>query len=79
MVFAPSLVKESQNRMFSILIRGIWFHIITGKIASARITNLCCVQSELKVLHMEDCSSRFLHADRHNHKTARVAPNPKRH
>jgi len=79
MVFAPSLVKESQNRMFSILIRGIWFHSITDKTASARVTNPCCVQSELTVLHMEDCSSRYLHAGRHIHKTARIAPNLKRH
>ena len=79
MVFAPSLVKESQNRMFSILIRGIWVHGITDKTASARVTNLCCVQPELTVLHMEDCSSRYLRAGRHIHKTARIAPNLKRH
>jgi hypothetical protein len=75
MVFAPTLVKESRNRMFSILVRGIWFHIITDKSAPAETKKLCCVQSEEKVLHLEDCSSRFLHAGRHIQKTARVAPN----
>ncbi len=78
MVFAPSLVKESQNRMFSILVRGIWFHIITDMGASPGMKKLCCVQSDKKVLHMEDCSSRFFHAGRHIHKTARIASNLKR-
>jgi len=75
MVFAPTLMKGSKNHTFSILVRGIWFHIITDKNASLATKNLCCVQSELKVLHMEDCSNRFLHAGRHIHRTARIAPN----
>jgi hypothetical protein len=78
MVFAPTLMNESKNRTFSLLVRGIWFHIITDKSASAATKELCCVQSELKVLHMEDCNERFLHAGRQIHETARVSPNVKR-
>jgi len=78
MVFAPSLVNGSRNRMFSILVRGIWFHIITDKSAPPDTKKLCCVQSDKKVLHMEDCNERFLHAGRHIHKTARLSPNVKR-
>ena len=62
MVFAPSLMNGSKNRTFSILIRGIWFHIITDKNTSAGTKELCCAQSKLRVLHMEDCNERFLHA-----------------
>ena len=75
MVFAPSLVGGVRHRMFSILVRGIWFHVITDKNALPGIKKLCCVQSEKRVLHLEDCSQRFLQAGRHIHRTARIAPN----
>jgi hypothetical protein len=78
MVFAPSLVNGSHHRMFSILVRGIWFHIVTDMHALPGTATVCCVKSDLKVLHMEDCNERFLHAGRHIHKTARVSPNAKR-
>lgn len=78
MIFAPTLVAGTAHQMFSILIRGLWFHIIVDKNAAAGNKNLCCVQSEKKVLHLEDCSERFLHAGRHIHKTAKVAVNVKR-
>lgn len=78
MVFAPSLVNGSRNRMFGILVRGIWFHVITDKTAPSGTKELCCVQSGKKTLHQEDCNERFLHAGRHIHKTARIAPNVKR-
>jgi hypothetical protein len=77
MVFAPHLVNGSRNRMFGILIRGIWFHIITDMNAPSGTRNLCCVQSDKRVLHLEDCTERFLDAGRHIHKTARVNPNVK--
>jgi hypothetical protein len=78
MVFAPTLMNGSKKRTFSLLIRGIWLHIITDKSALAATKELCCVQSELKVLHLEDCTERFLHAGHHIHKTARLSPNVKR-
>jgi hypothetical protein len=78
MVFAPHLVNGSRNRMFGILVRGIWFHVIMDKSAASGTKKLCCVQSDKKVLHLEDCTERFLHAGRHIHKTARINPNVKR-
>lgn len=35
MIFAPTLVAESVHQMFSILVRGLWFHIIVDKHAAA--------------------------------------------
>jgi hypothetical protein len=75
MVFAPSRVRGSRHRMYSLLVRGLSFHIIADRQAPASLKNLCCVQSEKKVLHLEDCTERFLHAGRHIHKTARIARN----
>jgi hypothetical protein len=77
MVFAPTLVAGSRHQMFSILVRGLWFHIIVDKNAKPGNRHLCCVRSEKRVIHLENCHSRFLHAGRHLHKTARVAPNVK--
>jgi hypothetical protein len=75
MVFAPTLMKETKHQMFSVLVRGLWFHVIADKKASAGNRALCCVQSDKKVIHLENCEKRFLHAGGHIHKTARVAPN----
>jgi hypothetical protein len=77
MVFAPSLVGGARHQMFSILVRGLWFHIVVDKNAKAGTKEVCCVRSEKKVLHLENCEDRFLHAGRHVHKTARIAPNVK--
>jgi hypothetical protein len=78
MVFAPTLVNEAHHQMFSILVRGLWFHIIVDKNAKPGNKDVCCVRSEKKVIHLENCGSRLLHAGRHLYKTARVAPNVKR-
>jgi hypothetical protein len=78
MVFAPSKVRGSRHRMYSLLVRGLWFHVIADRQAPASLKNLCCLQSERKVLHLEDCTERFLHAGRHIHKTARIARNMSR-
>jgi hypothetical protein len=78
MVFAPSLVEGSPHRMFSILIRGLWFHVVVDRNAKPGIRDLCCVRSEKKVLHLENCEQRFLEAGRHIRKTARISPNVSR-
>jgi hypothetical protein len=74
MCFAPSKVSESQFPMFSVLVRGIWFHIITTDEMPAGISDLCCVRSTEKVLFKEDCLERFLEAGRHIHRTATISP-----
>ena len=77
MVFAPTLVAGSPHQMFSNRVRGLWFHIIVDKNAKPGNKDVCCVRSEKKVLHLEDCESRLLHAGRHLYKTARVSPSVK--
>ena len=74
MCFAPSLVAETRYPMYSILVRGIWFHIITTDENPAGLSELCCYRSKEKVLFKEDCIERFLQAGRHIHKTATVSP-----
>lgn len=76
MVFAPTVMRETRHHTFSVLVRGLWFHIVTDARAAA-VKELCCVQSAKKVLHLENCASRFFDAGRHIHKTARVAANVK--
>lgn len=74
MTFAPSLVAQSRYPMYSILVRGVWFHIITTDRDAAGLSELCCVRSTKKVLFKEDCTQRFLEAGRHIHKTATISP-----
>jgi hypothetical protein len=74
MCFAPSEVSGSRFPMFSLLVRGIWFHIITTDETPAGLSDLCCVRSVEKVLFKEDCLERFLEAGRHIHKTATISP-----
>ena len=74
MVYAPARFRGKRHRMFSILVRGIWFDVIVDKNAGAEWKALCCVQSDKKVLHLTDCHRRFMHAAGHIRKTAKVAP-----
>jgi len=78
MVFAPSRLGGSRYKQFSMLVRGLWFHIIVDKKASLGMKGLCCVQSTKRVLHLENCHNRFMQAAGHIHKTARVAPSLER-
>jgi len=59
---AGAIQKGKRHRMFSILVRGIWFDVIVDKNAGAEWKALCCVQSNKKVLHLTDCHRRFMHA-----------------
>jgi hypothetical protein len=76
MVFAPTVMRETRHHTFSVLVRGLWFHIVADSKAGA-VRDLCCVRSAKKVLHLENCARRFIDAGRHIHKTARIAPNVK--
>lgn len=74
MTFAPCLVAESQFPMYSILVRGLWFHVVTTDSHPPGLDELCCVRSSKKVLFKEDCTERFLQAGRYIHQTAVVSP-----
>jgi len=74
MVFAPSRLRGSRYKQFSMLIRGLWFHIIVDKKARAGMKGLCCVQSDKRVLHLENCHNRLMQAAGYLHKSAKVAP-----
>lgn len=71
MVFAPSLVADSRFPMYSLLVRGLWFHVITTDNAPG-LSELCCYRSAKRVLFKEDCGQRFLEAASHIHKTAKI-------
>jgi len=58
--------------MYSILVRGIWFHVITTD-ENPKLSELCCVGSPKKVLFKADCTEPFLKAGRHIFKTATVS------
>lgn len=74
MVFAPSLVDHEMYPMHSLLVRGIWFHIVLTDKPSPELDGLCCVRSGRKVLHKADCTEPFLQAGRHIYQTAVVSP-----
>jgi hypothetical protein len=76
MVFAPTVMHETRHHTFSVLVRGLWFHIVADARAAA-VKELCSVQSRKKVLHLENCANRFIDAGRNIHKTARIAANVK--
>ena len=78
MVWAPSKITGLRTRMFSILVRGLWFHIALNQDAPAGMKELCCVQSANRVLHRENCTERFLDAGRPIYRTARIASNLRR-
>jgi len=78
MVFAPNLMAGTQYPMHSILVRGLWFHIITTDEKVPGLDNLCCIRSPRKTLHKADCTEPFLQAGRFIHQTAVVSPELRR-
>jgi hypothetical protein len=77
-VWAPAKLSGLAYNMFSILTRGLWFHVITDDNAPKGTKDICCVQSSDRVLHRENCATRFLEYGRPLNRTARVAPNLQR-
>lgn len=71
-VYAPFLLAETHERVFWMLVRGLWFSVITDAKAQ-RLESLCCVQSDKKVLHRENCHKRFREAGRALNEKARVS------
>jgi len=74
MNFAPAKVAQSKLPMYSLLVRGLWFHVVTTDKNPPGLNQLCCVRSEKQVIFREDCTERFLQAGRHVHKTATISP-----
>lgn len=72
MNFAPAKMAGTRFPMYSLLIRGIWFHIAVTE-EPVPVDNLCCYRSDRRVLHKADCSKEFLQAGRFIHKTATVS------
>ena len=74
--FAPSERKGTlfASPSYSLLVRGIWFHILTGVAPAALIREACCVNSPKKVLFMKDCEKEVLQAGGHIMGSAAVSP-----
>jgi hypothetical protein len=74
--FAPSVRKDTLfvSPSYSLLVRGIWFDILTGVNPSAIVREVCCVNSAKKVLFVKDCEKEILQAGGHIMATAAVSP-----
>jgi len=73
MNYAPSGAVGPPYPMYSLLVRGLWFHVITTDSAPPGLSDLCCVRSTNRMLFKADCTEPFLLAARHIHKTATVS------
>ena len=78
MTYAPSLLANTPFPMYSLLVRGIWFHIITTDTPPSGLDDLCCVRSARNLLFKADCSKPFLESARSFHETATVSPELKK-
>jgi len=71
--YAPSKAVGSPYPMYSLLVRGLWFHVVATDENPKGLSDLCCIRSTKKLLFKADCSEPFLKAGRHIHKTAPVS------
>jgi hypothetical protein len=72
--FAPSKSKDTPLLNYSLLVRGLWFHIFAGDNLPAVLWDGCCVNSARKVIFKRDCTREVLHAGGHIMATAAVSP-----
>jgi hypothetical protein len=73
--FAPSTNVGAPSPTYSLLVRGLWFHIITGdSLPTDLVERCCCVQSARKVIFMKDCTREIVHAGNHIMPNATVSP-----
>jgi hypothetical protein len=71
--FPPHLLEGSKYQTYSILVRGLWFHVVADDEApSAGTSRLCCVKSPKKLIFLKNCSEEFLLAGSHLRSTAEV-------
>jgi hypothetical protein len=61
--------------MYSLLVRGIWFHMFTADGSPRGVDELCCVRSVRKKLFKADCTKPFLESGGHILSTATVHEN----
>jgi hypothetical protein len=59
---------------YCLLVRGLWFHILTNASLSAGLLTLCCVNSDKKVLFVKDCEKEILQKLGPTFATAYVSP-----
>ncbi len=72
--FAPTASKGAPHLTYSLLVRGLWFHIVTGDNLPALLWESCCINSACKVIFKRDCTREVLHAGGHLMSTATVSP-----
>jgi hypothetical protein len=75
MTFAPSGMAGTMFPMYSLLVRGIWFHVFTADGSPRGVDGLCCVRSVRKKLFKADCTKPFLESGGHILSTAIVHEN----
>ena len=73
LIFFPTAAISSTYATHSLLVRGIYFRLLTGLSPKAHGRKLCIVNSPRHVIFEEDCRARTKHAYSHLQKTARVA------
>jgi hypothetical protein len=73
LIFFPTAAIGSTYATYSVLVRGLYFRVLTGLSPSAHGRRLCIVNSPRHVIFEEDCNKRTLHAYGHLRKTAKVA------
>jgi len=75
--YAPERVKgvHAIYSDFSFLTRGLWFHVYVGKDIPKEMRELCCVNSEKKVIFLRSCEKEFYEGGRYLLRNAKVAPN----
>lgn len=49
-----------ETSSYCLLVRGVWFHIFTSASLPAGLLELCCVNSDKKVLFVKDCEKEIL-------------------
>lgn len=73
LIFFPTAAIGSTYATYSILVRGVYFRLLTGLTPRAHGRRLCIVNSPRHVIFQENCIRRTLHAYGHLRETARVA------
>jgi hypothetical protein len=73
LIFFPTAAIGSTYATYSVLVRGVYFRLLTGLSSTAQGRRLCIVNSPKHVIFEEDCDKRTRHAYGYLRKTARVA------
>jgi hypothetical protein len=72
--FLPSERRGTLFPSYSLLVRGVWFHILTSTTLPAEVRELCCVNTARKVLFLKDCEKEVIQAGGFIMATAAVSP-----